>query len=217
MVVYVHGLWHRGTEALWLRRRLARDLMAETCAFTYPSVRNDVATNARALSDFLQGISADTVHIVAHSLGGLVTLELFERWITGDTFANGSRLPPGRVVLLGSPVRGSLTAQRLAQIKFGKKILGATVNDVLLSSRLRRWNSSRELGVLAGDLGFGLGRLVGRLDMPNDGTVLVEETFIEGATDCLSLRVSHSGMVFSARLAEHVAAFLQYGRFQPTT
>jgi hypothetical protein len=69
------------------------------------------------------------------------------------------------------------------------------------------------LGVIAGDLGFGLGRLVGTLGGPSDGTIMVEETELDGATDRLVLRVSHTGMLFSAAVARAAGAFLRSGRF----
>ena len=71
-VVYVHGLWLNGWESVLLRRRLSRQMRCETSVFSYSSVSADVAANARALVEFLERISADTLHLVAHSLGGLV-------------------------------------------------------------------------------------------------------------------------------------------------
>jgi hypothetical protein len=206
VVVYVHGLWQSGAESVWLRRRLAQDLDADAQAFSYPSVAADATTNARALAKYLSAIRADTLHLVGHSLGGLVILRLFEE----DTVA---QLPPGRIVLMGSPLQGSLTAQNLARLPFGRHIMGVGVGEELLMPRERRWNRSRDLGVIAGDLGFGLGRLVGSLQGPNDGTVLIEETQIEGAADRVVLRVSHTGMLFSAEVASQAAAFLSTGRF----
>jgi len=44
--------------------------------------------------------------------------------------------------------------------------------------------------------------------------VWVTETDLPGATDQIRLRVSHSGMVFSALVARQVAAFLRDGRFE---
>jgi pimeloyl-ACP methyl ester carboxylesterase len=208
VIVYVHGLWQSGGEALWLRRRLARDLDADARAFSYPSVAANATTNSQALAKFLTAIRADTLHLVGHSLGGLVILKLFE-----EDAASQTRLPPGRIVLLGSPVRGSRTAQNLARLPFGKKIMGSSVGEELLLSRERRWNRSRDLGVIVGDLGFGLGRLVGTLEGPSDGTILVEETQLDGAADRVVLRVSHTGMLFSAAVARAAVAFLSTGRF----
>jgi pimeloyl-ACP methyl ester carboxylesterase len=206
VVIYVHGLWQSGAESAWLRRRLAHDLDAEAQAFSYPSVAADAITNARALAAYLSAIRADTLHLVGHSLGGLVILRLFDE-------AAAAQLPPGRIVLMGSPLQGSLTAQNLARLPFGRHIMGVGVGEELLTPRERRWNRTRELGVIAGDLGFGLGRLVGSLQGPNDGTVLLEETEIEGAADRVVLRVSHTGMLFSAEVAKQAAVFLRTGRF----
>jgi pimeloyl-ACP methyl ester carboxylesterase len=208
VIVYVHGLWVTGREGFWLRRRLEQDLEAKTLSFPYPSVSTDAATNARALAKFLEAVRADTLHLVGHSLGGLVIWKLFEE--IADAAA---RLPPGRIVLLGSPLGGSRAAQNLARLPFGKKIMGLGATEALLAASERRWNGARDLGVIAGDLGFGLGRLVGTLGGPSDGTILVEETAIEGAADRLLLRVSHTGMLFSAVVARAVGAFFRTGRF----
>jgi pimeloyl-ACP methyl ester carboxylesterase len=210
VIVYVHGLWQRGAESIWLRRRLSQDLEAEARAFSYPSVAADATTNARDLAKYLSAIRADTLHLVGHSLGGLVILKLFEE----DADAQ-ARLPPGRIVLLGSPLSGSRTAQKLARLPFGRKIMGRAVEEELLGpcGERRRWNRARELGVIAGDLGIGLGRLVGPLGGPSDGTVLVEETELDGAVERLVLRVSHTGMLFSAAVAHAAGAFLNTGRF----
>jgi pimeloyl-ACP methyl ester carboxylesterase len=208
VVVYVHGLWQRGAEAILLRRRLARDLAADVRAFSYPSVAADATTHARALAEYLRAIRADTLHLVGHSLGGLVIVKLFEEHSEAL-----EQLPPGRIVLLGSPLRGSLTARNLARLPFGKTIMGRAVGEELLVPRERRWIARRDLGVIAGDRGVGLGRLVGRLGGASDGTILVEETQIEGAVDRVVLRVSHTGMVFSAAVAGQAGAFLSTGRF----
>jgi pimeloyl-ACP methyl ester carboxylesterase len=207
VVVYVHGLWLSGLEGGWLRRRLAQDLGAETAAFSYPSVVADATVNAHALAQFLGEIRADTVHLVGHSLGGLVILKYFEDGAAAE-------LPPGRVVLLGSPSRGSRAARGLARVPFGTKILGRSASEELLVTRDRAWNGTRDLGVIAGDLGVGLGRLVGTGAEPSDGTVLVEETRIDGATDHLVMRVSHSGMLFSGAVAKQAGVFLRTGVFE---
>jgi pimeloyl-ACP methyl ester carboxylesterase len=209
MIVYVHGLWQRGAESVWLRRRLARDLHADARAFSYPSVAANATANARALAKYLCAIRADTLHLVGHSLGGLVILKLFE-----EDAETRERLPPGRIVLLGSPLRGSRTAQNLARLPFGRRILGLSIDEEALVWRERRWGRARDLGIIAGNLGFGLGRLTGPLRGPSDGTVLIEETQVEGAADRVVLRVSHTGMLFSPVVARAAGAFLSTGRFE---
>ena len=205
-VVYVHGLWLTGLEGRLLRGRLAQQLNADTYGFTYPSVRGTVSANAAALGQFLSTIRADRLHVIGHSLGGLVILKAFER-------SEESFWPPGRLVLLGPPLQGSLTAQRVAALPFGRQILWNGVCEELLRPSLRKWKGRRELGVIAGNLSVGLGRLVGRHDAPSDGTVFVSETELTGAYDRVVLRVSHTGLPFSPAVARQAAAFMRAGRF----
>jgi predicted alpha/beta hydrolase family esterase len=208
VIVYVHGLWQSGRESVWLRRRLEKQLNADARAFSYPSVAGDATRNSRALADYLGAIQADTLHLVGHSLGGLLIVKAF-----AENAQLGARLPPGRIVLMGSPLQGSRTARNLARLPFGKTIMGRSIDEEVLAAHERRWGRSRDLGVIAGNLGFGLGRLVGTLAGPSDGTVQIDETRLEGANDHVVLRVSHTGMLFSAAVANQVGAFLSTGRF----
>jgi hypothetical protein len=199
VIVYVHGLWLNGAESVFLRRRLARDLKGEARTFAYPSVAADVSTNARALAEYLAAIRADTLHVVGHSLGGLVIFKLFEdaeARVQVPQLQARRGLPPGRIVL-----------------PLAKQIMGAGVGEELLVRRERRWNQARPLGIIAGDLGIGLGRLAGTLGGPSDGTILVEETRLDGAADRVVLRVSHTGLLFSGAVARAAGAFLRTGRF----
>ena len=206
MAVYVHGLWLTGLEGRILRRRLARSLDADTRAFSYASVRSGISANAHDLAQYLKDLPADTLHLVGHSLGGLVILKLFE---SGE----GDALPPGRIVLLGSPLNGSQAARNLARLPFSKHILGRGVHEELLSPRERFWDGARDLGVIAGSLSLGLGRLVGLGGAPSDGTIFVDETRLAGISQHLILKVSHTGLPFSAAVARQTAAFLSCGQF----
>jgi pimeloyl-ACP methyl ester carboxylesterase len=203
-VVFVHGLWFNGREAVLLRRRLARRLGARDSVFSYRSVSATMSHNAAALREHLALLRVDTLHLVGHSLGGLVILKLFEA---------PPAIAPGRIVLLGSPLNGSRAAEGLARFSLGRRMLGVGIAGEVLRRRPRHWAGGRDLGIIAGDASFGLGRLVGRLEEPNDGAVSVAETRLPGAADHLVLRVSHSGMLFSAGVAEETAAFLRDGRF----
>jgi pimeloyl-ACP methyl ester carboxylesterase len=206
VIVYVHGLWLSGNEAGILLRRLARQLNAKTRAFSYPSMTSTISESAQELATFLREQRADTLHLVGHSLGGLVILKLFEH-------GEGAQLPPGRIVLLGSPLNGSRAAQNLARLPFGTKILGRGVHEELLIERQRRWTGQRELGVIAGSVGIGLGRLVGVYGAPSDGTIFVDETRLPGILEHLVLRVSHTALPFSSTVARQTAAFLNDGSF----
>ncbi len=99
----------------------------ETCdadagGIPYPRSRPNAGANARALAEYLSAIRADTLHLVGHSLGGVDDFETVRR---GRGCAGS--LPPGRIVLMGSPLRGSRSARNLARLPFGKKIMGLGV------------------------------------------------------------------------------------------
>ena len=201
-VVLVHGIWMHGVIMSVLAHRL--EDCGFTCrTFTYSSVSETPVQNAVQLHEFVRRLDADTVHLVAHSLGGIVVLHLFERY---------NDLAPGRIVLLGSPVNSSTVAERLTSLEPGRWVLGQSVQRALLGGA-PTWRGERELGVVAGTWSMGVGRLLGGLDGPDDGTVTVAETHLANSTDSVTAPVTHTGMVFSAEVAEQVCTFLRTGRF----
>jgi pimeloyl-ACP methyl ester carboxylesterase len=192
-----------GLETLWIRQRMKSRGFAPR-AFRYESLHASVEQVVDDLSAELARLPPP-VHLVGHSLGGLMLLKLFE-------FRPNQ--PPGRVVLMGSPASGSRAARSVSGWAIGPSVLGPLALAELVRDGPRRWTQPRELGVIAGCTSAGLGRLVAELPQPNDGTVAVEETRIEGMTDHVVLPVTHTGMLVSASVAEHVARFLRSGRFQ---
>lgn len=201
-VVLIHGIWMTGVDMLILKLRL-RSAGFDPYVFRYPSLRRAPAQNAERLRVFVEGVPGDVVHFVGHSLGGLVLLQLF---------ANDPPSRPGRVVLLASPVRGSAAAGAYASMPLLRPFLGRSLPGGLAGDG-PTWTADRELGTIAGTQGIGMGRLTGRLPRPNDGTVAVEETRIEGAADTLLVPHSHVGVLGSKRVADAVATFLREGRF----
>jgi pimeloyl-ACP methyl ester carboxylesterase len=203
-VVFVHGLWMTGHESIFLRRELRRELNAECAVFSYRSVVNDVTANAAELAEFLRSFDTPRLDLVGHSLGGLVILKCLEEH---------PQPQPGRVVLLGSPLQGSAVARALSRFPLLRAMLGRGIEQEAIPEAVRRWRGQREVGVIAGSLSIGMGRLFAPLPVPNDGTVTVAETQLEGATGHVVLPVSHTGMVYSGLVAQQAAHFLRTGRF----
>jgi pimeloyl-ACP methyl ester carboxylesterase len=203
-VVLVHGLWMSGFQLRVLKHRLESAGPFRVKPFSYPTL-NSMSDHARGLLDFARSLSVPQLHFVGHSLGGLVILSALQ--LTDD-------LPPGRAVLLGTPSQGSKAAQGVARVfPFGKAILGAAVNAECIDCEPREWRGHRDVGVIAGSMGLGLGRLFADLNADHDGTVLVEETLLPGAKDHITLSTSHTGMLFSTAVAEQAAWFLRTGMF----
>ena len=204
-IILVHGLWMSGFELRVLKHRLAGEGF-RVVAYSYPTLSGGMSDHVRGLLDLAKKQAAPQLHFVGHSLGALVILRALQ--ITDD-------LPPGRAVLLGPPLQGSKAAQGIARIlPFGKAILGAAVNAECVECSPREWTGHRDVGIIAGSLGLGLGRLFANLKSDHDGTVMVEETHLPGAKDHIVLSTSHTGLVFSAEVAEQAARFLREGKFQ---
>jgi pimeloyl-ACP methyl ester carboxylesterase len=203
-VVLIHGLWMTGLESGLLRNRLRDEYGFDTRQYSYHTVQVGLEDNISQLHAFLDSVPGDTVHIVGHSLGGLLALHTLTR------FPDHRR---GRVVCLGSPLRGSSAARAMAGLPFGEDILGATIRDAVLSGGMTEYHGSREVGVIAGTLSVGLGVIVDNLPSPNDGTVAVEETRLPGIRDHLQLAVSHTGLLVSPLVASQTAYFLRHGEF----
>ena len=118
---------------------------------------------------------------------------------------------PGRLVFLGSPLKGSVVARRAENIP-GSSVLMGQVRGAL-ESGYPAIPGGREAGMIAGSKSIGLGWLVGGTDGPGDGTVAVSETVADGLKDHCVLPVTHTGMLYSKTVAEKTARFLKSGAF----
>lgn len=202
-VVLVHGLWLNGAAMMPLGHRLLRSGFQVT-RFSYPSMRLGLDDNARQLAAFCMRLDVPRLYLAGHSLGGLLVLK---------TLHQHREMRVHRAVLMGSPYWGSIAASALARSNFGQRILGETMQDWLRRPR-PSVPEGVELGVIAGNLSLGLGRLVAQLPEPNDGVVCVEETRVPGARDSVVLHINHSGMLFSPEVANAACGFLKNGSFR---
>lgn len=199
-VVLLHGVWMRGVTLVPLARRLqAQGFVPHR--FDYASLLSGPAPSVDRLAALMTALGPGPVHLVGHSLGGLVALE---------TLTSYHGLPPGRVVCLGSPLAGSGAARGLARHHLSA-LLGRS--GTLLRSGLHELPRGREVGVLAGSRAAGLGRLFNDMGGPGDGTVCIWETQLPGLADHRVLPVSHTGLILSRAVAGLTAEFLRQGRF----
>jgi pimeloyl-ACP methyl ester carboxylesterase len=202
-VVSVHGLWMRDGAMRVLCRRLTPKGYAFH-DFTYPTITGSLADAAAGLGAFVERVPGETVHLVGHSLGGILICALLEQ-------SHPNRI--GRVVCLGSPLKGSKTAARLLRWPGGRLLVGKCLGDVQARGGFDSWRAGVEVGSIAGSLPFGVGRLLGPFPEPNDGTVAVDETMIAGLTDHIVLPVSHVALLWSSAVAAQTEHFLLHGRF----
>jgi pimeloyl-ACP methyl ester carboxylesterase len=202
-IILVHGLWFGPAFMQPLARRLHRLTGLPVRRINYRSTRGDLAEHAERLHRFAKSGDAPVQHFVGHSLGGLVILKMLN---TFDDLAHG------RVVFLGSPLRGSRVARKARKVPGSEALLGKIQGA--LQEGFPVVPGDREAGMIAGSRSMGLGWMVGGTDGPGDGTVAVAETIADGLDDHCVLPATHTGMLYSARVAEQAAHFLETGRFE---
>jgi pimeloyl-ACP methyl ester carboxylesterase len=206
-VVCVHGLWMSGFATGFWRARCA-DAGYAAHSFSYASTRHGLKANARRLADFAQALPQRRIHLAGHSLGGVLIATMLEE--------QAWRLPGkelGRVVMVGSPFQGTYVGRSLARLGLGRAALGRAVQD-WMEGEPPAVPAGVDVGVIAGNRPFGLGRIAAPgLPLPHDGTVSVAETYVEGAREHLTLPVSHTEMLMSARVTQQMLRFFEQGAF----
>ncbi len=201
--MFVHGLWMTGFELEWLRREVDR-CGYRTHQFRHHSLLSRPEDSARRLKAFLASIDAEVVHLVGHSLGGIVLVHLFDQM---------PQSRPGRVLMMGTPLLGSTTASAFANRRWLRPLLGRSIHRGLLGD-IPAWRGPAEVGMIAGNLGVGVGLILfGELPAPHDGTVAVFETRGQFITRHLTVTRSHFGMLFSRSVAQSICNYLKMGDF----
>lgn len=202
-VVALHGWGLSGFATGYWRSRLRRAGFVAS-SFAYRSLTRSLDQNVAQLADHVRALPGQgPVHLVGHSLGGLVILH-------GLAHHRFARL--GRVVLVGTPYQGSAPGNRLKSSRYGRWVLGKTLGQ-WRGVDLRDLPAGLELGTIAGTAPLGIGRLLSRLETPHDGTVSLAETHVPFATGRLVLHVTHSEMLMSPAVVTQIANFLRTGAF----
>ncbi len=207
-IILVHGLWMTGIEMGVLKHRLQNDHGYHCELFTYHSVTGDISDHVNRLHELAQSQHCERLHFVGHSLGGVITYKLLEA---------KSDFPIGRAVFMGPPLQGSTAVNSMSRWTLGRVAIGDAVCKELMSHQPRHWDGRRDIGIIAGSVEMGFGRLFSEELVSNsDGTVLIEETKLDGAADHIVLPVTHTSMVFSPLVTTQIVKFLRDGKFDHT-
>lgn len=205
LVVLIPGLWMPAWVMLPLAWRL-RGKGFRCVRFGYASARVSLAENAHRLAGFLRAQGEGGLHLVGHSLGGVLALHATKTRALARVRS---------IVMIGSPAAGSFAARRLLEYRLGRWVVGRTLPEWLQIAHPTA-PENVALGVIAGTRALGLGMIVAPdLERPHDGVVRVCETAVSGAADQVVLSVNHAAMLTSGRVARLTATFLRTGRFDP--
>jgi len=194
--------------SLFLLARRLRKRGFRVFNLDYPNRRFGVLDCADSLYPVFRDLSAriaGRVHIVGHSMGGLVARQLLQMY-----------QPPnfGRLVTLGTPHCGSRLADVFQDWFFYEKLFGPAGDDLVTNRRLNwvgTWPPPYEIGLIAGTVPLGPGIFL--LRHPCDGTVARGSAQPSGGTDYATVRATHTTIPFLKKTADLTARFLRTGRF----
>jgi pimeloyl-ACP methyl ester carboxylesterase len=203
-VVFLHGLWMAGyATAIW--RKAAFHGGFQPIWFSYPTVTNTLDACANRLDGVVNSTEAPTVHLVGHSLGGLVIAHWLHMYPERHARV-------GRIVLCGSPINGTAVGKTLAANGATRWMVGAALRDASARDMQPPAALRDRIGVIAGNRAFGAGMLLAKVPRPHDGTVAVAETRIDSAHH-LELPVTHTGLLTSSVVTRAMLGFLRDGNF----
>lgn len=176
----------------------------------YPSTTESVATIAEHyLGEMVARCrkrGAKKIHIVTHSLGGIVT----RQYLQNHALPSGSR-----IVMIAPPNKGSELADKFQSLVFYEWLNGPA-GQVLGTGPESLPNTLKpvkgEVGVIAGDATFNP-LYSWLIPGPDDGKVSVESTTLKEMADFLVVSSSHSFIMRHETVLKQVVYFLRNGKF----
>lgn len=226
IVLVCHGLFLKPVVMAPLAARLHRAGF-QPVLFTHATTNEPLEQAADRLWSARENLAVQhpgrSIHLLGHSLGGLLVFCAAARAET----RNAPDSAPGRVLAIGSPLRGALAARVLAAVPGGAKVLGAAGGALLPIDPIPvpRRHPTGSLAALAAWGPLTIARHLPRRLRPaplratppdgaSDGTVLVEETKAPGLSDHAVVRgCTHAGLLVHAQAAAAAVHFLRTGTF----
>ena len=191
IVLLLHGMLRTCTSMHKLAKSLDDTRLYEAVPISYPSMREGVGYNARALASIIAGLGPEVTEIdmVGHSLGNLVIRHYY-----GDTLHHPGGPGPDprikRIVMLGPPNHPPQRARLWAEHStfrglyyFALPGTGHQLAEGFAELEPKLATPTCEFGILAGGKGDGKGWHP-TLPGDDDTTVTVEETRLAGAGFC---------------------------------
>ncbi len=199
-VLLLHGYLRTAQGMNYLKRFFIKNGF-NTIVPTLPVTTAGIERCSTILYDILSGHSWETLHMVGHSSGGRVILDILTRYdIPGI----------GNIVLISTPVNGSSAAKFLSTLPYADRF-SRTLSD--LSSPADRFPAGKRIGVIAAGTGmqFGFNPFISG---DNDDLVAVSETRFNGIHDFVLRRFwPHQLVHKNERTANLIRNFLLTGSF----
>ncbi|WP_125560977.1 MULTISPECIES: alpha/beta hydrolase [Pseudoalteromonas] len=193
-VVVLHGLYMSGFVMRPLCERLEK-LGFDILNLSYNTLTPDRHAIFEQIDAFVAGHDAA---LVCHSMGGLVARD----YLTHNSAASAAI---SKVITLGTPHKGSYIAKHMHDHGFDMLLKNSV--EYLLSQQ-QNWPFKAKLYSIAGDLPIGLMPLL-KKGSRSDGTVLLDETKLQGMAEHKIFRLSHTTLIYSRTVLDYIVEVLE--------
>lgn len=195
-VVLAHGLWmHR-----WSMSPIARYLKDNgynVYRFGYKTTTMPFEFNVQKLQAFVNSLEEETVHLVVHSMGGILSMRAMPKIRKN-----------GKLVMLGSPINGSSVAKEMKKKKWCGWMLKHASEP--LENGITSPTVLRESLMISGTSGsIGIGRIITKLEEPHDGTVALVDTEADWINYQETADTNHFRMLFHKGIKKRILRFLK--------
>jgi Predicted acetyltransferases and hydrolases with the alpha/beta hydrolase fold len=199
-IVTLHGLYMHGIFLLPLCERLEKQ-GHQVLNISYNTLNPDLD----AITTKIEGFIGDQPAIlIGHSMGGLIIRHYLEK---STELHDRPSLDVRAVITLGTPHQGAKLARLFGDLGWGGWLFQRS-EHLLVPDTVNPWVGLPPLHSLAGDCPFGPAAMLLK-NQVCDGTVLVEETKIEGMTSHDVYPVTHIALLFSRRVSDKVNAIIE--------
>ena len=208
-VLLLHGIARRSSSLRPMERAFRTSGFA-TLNLDYPARRASLAELVEIVAASVAAFAARVgrLHIVTHSMGGLLARGLITRHRPHNL---------GRVVMLAPPNGGSEVADALLPFAAYRHFFGPAGAELVTrrNDKLQRLLGTVDypLGIIAGDRSVYPLESALMLKGPNDGRVTVERTRCPGMTDHITLHTTHAMMMWNPRVIREALHFVRHERF----
>jgi len=201
LVVLIHGLARTQASMRLLSMRLQRAGF-RTAFARYDSRRMRLNEAVDAVAQQMEQVaSGQPLHLVGHSLGGVVSLRVkHER----------PDLAVHRVVQLGSPNRGSAAARTLSEMRLAREFFGPVLAELSGDMSIEHDPDPDVMAIAGASMPRWLSQRYG-IHGTNDGLVSVRSAWGWAAGKRLRVESIHGWLPLSAEIAQDVVTFLKSG------
>lgn len=204
-VIGIHGFLGHPSTMHFLKKRLQKEGW-EMINWKYPSRDRTIQEHAQKLVNNMQDWASKKpmrpLHFVAHSMGCLV----LRAALNHPACPYEAKI--GKAVLFAPPNQGTAWGRCLRYVPFVKKIAKDAAGKELMTEKdfqhLGDFPSSVRVLVIAGNAGFNP-----FISGENDGTIAVDETYLNTPHEHRIVDASHKSIVFNKKAYKLTKYFLE--------